>query len=101
MARLVRLAVVIPLIFLAACQQKVNDANFKKLAQGMTMREVEMLLGKGEKQVEEGTSIGGAGLAERSKSSEKLSTYLYKEDSREITVTFKDGKVVDMNKRGF
>ena len=101
MSRFARLAIIVPLIFLASCQQKVNDANFKKIQTGMTQREVETLLGKGEKQVEEGAGIGYSGVAEKSKGSDKLSTYLYKEDSREITVTFKDGKVMDMNKRGF
>ena len=101
MSKFIRLAVLVPFLFLAACEQKVNDANYKKIAAGMSLNEVQTILGKGEKLVQEGQGIESYGVGSPGKANKDQDVWMFKEDSREITITVKAGKVIDMNKRGF
>ena len=101
MSKFIRLAVLVPFLFLAACEQKVNVANYKKIAAGMSLNEVQTILGKGEKLVQEGQGIESDGVGSPGKANKDQDVWMFKEDSREITITVKAGKVIDMNKRGF
>ena len=100
MTKYIRLAVLVPFLFLAACEQKVTQANFKKITTGMTLNEVQTILGKGEKLVQEGSGIESYGVGSSAKGNKDQDVWSFKEDSREITVTVKAGKVIDFNSRG-
>jgi len=80
------LAVAFVAALLAGCAAKVSMENFDKIKNGMTVAEVESVLGKGEKQVSAGLAIGGIGAS--------VETVVWKADDKQITVQFVDGKVV-------
>jgi len=80
------LAVAFVAAVLVGCAAKVSMENFDKIANGMTLAEVENLLGKGEKQVSAGLAIGSFGAS--------VETIVWKADDKQITVQFVDGKVV-------
>lgn len=67
------------------CGSKVSKSNYDKITDGMTMTEVENLLGKGEKATA-GVSVGGISITG--------DVYAWKDGDKAITVVFKDGKVV-------
>ena len=92
-------AMVIALV-LTGCEQKVTSENFDQLEKGMTLTQVEQILGPGHLEEATGTSIGITGM-EQSKDTIKNRTYSWEEDHKIITVTIKDGKVASMTKRGF
>ncbi len=97
MTKFIRLAVLIPFLCLAACEKKVTQDNFKRITVGMTINEVQAILGKGEKLVQEGSGIESYGVGSTSKGNKDQDVWLFKEDSNEITITVKAGKVIDMN----
>ena len=67
------------------CGSKVSKSNYDKITNGMTMEEVEKIMGKGEK-ASAGVSVGGLSVTG--------DVYIWKDADKEITVVFKDGKVV-------
>ena len=81
---------------LTACEQKITQANFDKVSNGMNMSQVENLLGKGEDQTASGVSISYGGAADVKKSPE--TTMVWKGKSMTVTIIFKDGKVVQKSK---
>jgi uncharacterized lipoprotein YehR (DUF1307 family) len=89
------LVLALPLV-LAACEQKITQANFDKVTNGMNSAQVENLLGKGEDQTASGVSISYGGAADVKKSPE--TTMVWKGKSMTITIVFKDGKVVQKSK---
>jgi major membrane immunogen (membrane-anchored lipoprotein) len=87
-------------MFLGACEKKSFADKYGALTTGMSQTDVERVLGKGTKQDIGGVSIGASGLAGGASANSQL-TYIWQDGSKEITVTFKDGKVVNFNKAGF
>jgi hypothetical protein len=80
----------------------VTDENYEAITQGMTVDEVERILGAGEQQTSGGVGISGAGVMGGSNdASSDRQVYLWKGEGKQIIVTFKDGKVVSKNKTGF
>jgi outer membrane protein assembly factor BamE (lipoprotein component of BamABCDE complex) len=69
-----------------ACGGKVSKSNYDKITDGMTKAEVENILGPGEK----GTSVSVGPVDVKVDSN----IYRWHDGDKEITVTFKDGKVV-------
>lgn len=67
------------------CGSKVNPDNYAKITNGMTTAQVEGILGAGEK-ASAGVSVGGVNITG--------DVYTWKDGEKEITVVFKDGKVV-------
>ncbi len=103
-AKLVRLAAVLAVcLLLPACKTKVTKANFEKIKEGMTLAEVEKILGKGTKETGDGSNIAAqagvdvVGLAPASAGSGEV--FKWEGGNNEIILTFRDGKVV--HKRGF
>lgn len=96
--RLARVAVAASLLLLVACEQKITDANYTKITNGMTLSQVEKLLGGSgtDDTSPAGINITGGGVA--SSSAAKESTYVWKGKSMTIQVIFKDGKVVNKAK---
>src|SRR3989442_51973 len=80
--------------FLTACENKVTDANYNKITNGMMLSQVEGLLGgKGADETAlAGYNISGAGVMGSTASPENIYTWKNKESKYIITV--KDGKVV-------
>lgn len=87
------------LLALAACEKKVDQAHFDRVNTGMSLAEVEKIMGKGAKQDVGGVSISGSGIA-GGKSSNAQVTYIWQDGQREIAVTFQDDKVISKNKSG-
>ena len=91
----------------AGCNRNkhLTRANFDKIAPGMTMAEVEQLLGGpgeqegGDLSMAEGSGVAGAvgvgDLQSMSAPRSKDKTYKWGNDTRWIKVTFRDGKVAD------
>ncbi len=92
-------ALVLPLLLLVSCEKKVTLDNYSILKEGMTQAEVETILGKGELQVNSGASISGAGVLGGA-TQNSLDTYTWREGTKEISVTFKDGKVASFSNGG-
>lgn len=90
-----RLALVVVLcLLLPGCKSKVTKANFDKVTIGMSLEEVEKILGKGAK--ETGTNTGGAvGLAlPTTPTVGGGDEYKWESNDHSITITFRQGKVV-------
>jgi hypothetical protein len=105
-------AVVALLALVAGCSgnKKLTRANYDKINAGMTLAEVEQLLGgPGEQQggdlaTAEGSRVAGAvGIGDMQSMSQprsKTKTYKWGSSSKWITVTFLDGKVAPANFKG-
>ncbi|MFG0285288.1 MAG: hypothetical protein ACF8R7_12790 [Phycisphaerales bacterium JB039] len=76
---------------LAGCEDNLTMDNYNTIADGMTLSEVETILGgAGEDQTAGGVGIGATGL-EGQKASEAV--YVWTEGDRQIIVTFRDARV--------
>jgi hypothetical protein len=91
-----------------ACRKsKVTPENFDKVQTGMTLQEVQGLLGPGQK--EEGGDGAGvaaqfgvdAGVAGAERGGKNVDTYVWESGARKITVYFVNGKVTNKQKAGF
>ncbi len=86
---------------LAGCENKITQESYDKIADGMTQSQVEKLLGgKGDEQDIGGVSIGADGLMSGAKGTGKDKTFVWKKDGSEISVTFRDGKMIAKGKSG-
>ncbi len=92
---------------IAGCgDQRINKANYEKLAKGMTLKEVEAILGPGTKQSQgDGSGMGlqvGVDVTMGGQSStRRTDTYEWESGARKITV-FMDasGKVAEIHSKG-
>jgi hypothetical protein len=74
------------IIMLAGCGSKVTKSNFDQISNGMTLAQIEGILGKGTE------STGAAGAIGNLAGSAKVVTW--KDGAKTITVTFANDKVV-------
>lgn len=83
------------------CEAKLTRANYDKIKNGMSLAEVQTLLGGSgtEDSSPAGMTVSGAGIAGTSKASNDK-TYVWKENGVEIIVTFAEGKVVQFRQVG-
>jgi hypothetical protein len=89
-------AAVLALCLLAAgCNSKVTKANYDKINNGMSLDEVEAILGRGEKEgdgsgvaAQFGVDVQGAGAAKSS-----VTTYVWESGNKTVRVYFANGKV--------
>jgi hypothetical protein len=90
-------------LLLSACQSKVNKANYEKVKEGMTLEEVEKILGKGSKETGDGANVAGQfGVAIPSvPTSGGGDVYTWESGSNTIRLTFRDGKLVHKQATGF
>ena len=90
-------------LLLPACQSKVNKANFDRVKEGMTLEEVEKVLGKGSKETGDGSNVAGQfGVAIPSApTSGGGDVYTWESTSSSIRLTFRDGKLVHKQATGF
>ena len=100
----IRLTVALALcLLIPACKSKVNKTNFEKVKDGMTLDEVEKVLGRGTKETGDGSNVAGQfGVAIPSTpTSGGGETYTWESSANTITVTLRQGKVVHKRATGF
>ncbi len=88
---------------IAGCESKVTIENFDAIQVGMTLAEVEGILGPGEKQTTATMTISQAGIIGSGHNQATEDTYLWKEDGPNqpyIVVMFREGKVVSKRHSG-
>jgi hypothetical protein len=99
-----RLAVVLALcLLIPACKSKVSKANFEKVKEGMTLEEVEKLLGKGTKEEGDGSGVAAQfGVALPSApTSGGGEIWKWESGNNSITIIIRQGKVVGKQSSGF
>lgn len=82
-------------LFAGGCEEKLTPENFATITPGMTISQVEDILGKGTKQEATGVDISGAGVASGSRPSEEFLILTWRKGNSFYSVRFKDGKVVE------
>lgn len=101
--RLMRLVPVLLIaLLMVACESKVTMENFSKIQKGMSLAEVQTILGSSgeEDSSPGGMSISDSGVAGSSKGSTDR-IYVWKGDGgATITVVIADGKVVEARQSG-
>ncbi len=96
------LTALVTLTTLTACEDKISSKSYDQITLGMTLSDVERLLGaKGEKQDTGGASISASGIVGGPNKSSTQTVYVWKKGMKEISVTIQDGKVTAMGKAGF
>lgn len=96
----VSLFLVLTLVLVPGCENKVTQETYDAIQMGMTQSQVEDLLGgSGEEENIGGVSIGAEGLMSSAKKGPQK-TFVWKKDGGMISVTFRDGKVVDKGRMG-
>ena len=103
-AHVLRLALILALCLLVpACKSKVSKLNFEKVKDGMTLDEVEKILGKGTKETGDGSNVAGQfGVAMPSAPTVGGGeSYVWESSAHSITVTLRQGKVVNKRSSGF
>lgn len=97
-----RLAATIALaacLVLGACEEKITAENYDRITNGMTLAQVEKILGTGKDDTShQGTSIGASGIASASRSKDQVYVWEDKGGAK-IIVIFQDGKVVQKSKQ--
>jgi hypothetical protein len=87
---------VVTCLLLPGCKSKITKANFDKIQDGMTLEEVEGILGKGESQTgDPSVMLGQAGVALPMQSGQsKDQVYVWESGNKKITIVFRQDKVV-------
>lgn len=82
-------------------EDPVNETNFAQLKVGMSLHEVETIMGgAGEREeTPTGMNISGAGLA--GAASNKVERYIWRSGPSMISVEVRDGKVASLGRVGF
>jgi len=75
-------------IFLSSCSGKINKDNYDKISNGMSISQVELILGKGESQASSSVDLGEYG---GNVSSEVIT---WQKGTNVISITFSNGKVM-------
>ena len=94
------LPAIVLLPLLVACENKITDENFAKLEEGMTIAQVEAILGSGTDDSVGGYNIGGGGLVSGSGGSTRK-TYSWEGEDFDIIVIFDKGEVIAFRKNSY
>jgi hypothetical protein len=81
-------------IFLVSCSGKLNKDNYEKISNGMSVSQVESILGKGESQASSNVDLGEYG---GNISSEVMT---WQSGTKVISITFSNGKVMAKAQNG-
>ena len=81
-------------IFLVSCSSKLNKDNYDKISTGMSVSQVESILGKGESEASSSVDLGEYG---GSISSEVMT---WQSGLKVISITFSNGKVMAKAQNG-
>lgn len=83
----------------SGCESKVTAENYDKVQNGMSLSQVEGILGSGSDDTASGGfGVSSGGVLDSKANPEK--TYVWRENGMQIQVIFKDGKVVQKSKTG-
>jgi hypothetical protein len=102
-ARYVRVALLVVCLAVPACgKSKITRANYDQIKDGMTLQQVEALLGPGTKEEGDGSGVAAqfgvdVPQAERSRAVE---TYVWERGGKSITVYIVNGKVTNKKASG-
>ena len=90
-------------LLLPACKSKVNKANYEKVKEGMTLSEVEKILGKGTKETGDGSNVAGQfGVAiDTPVTVGGGDVYTWESGDKTLRLTFRSGKLVHKQATGF
>jgi major membrane immunogen (membrane-anchored lipoprotein) len=86
--------IVFSLVFLTACSGKLTKENYDKISTGMSLSEVENILGKGESQASSNIDMGEFGGNVRSE------VITWQKWTKVISITFSNGKVMSKAQTG-
>jgi hypothetical protein len=81
-------------LFLVSCSGKLNKDNYEKISNGMSVSQVESILGKGESQASSNVDLGEYG---GNISSEVMT---WQSGTKVISITFSNGKVMAKAQNG-
>lgn len=81
-------------LFLSSCAGKLNKDNYDKISNGMSVSQVESILGKGESQASSNVDLGEYG---GNISSEVMT---WQSGTKVISITFSNGKVMAKAQNG-
>lgn len=97
------MAILLVCLLLPACKSKVSKANYDKVKEGMSLEEVEKVLGKGEKETGDGSNVAGQfGVAiPATPTSGGGDVYTWESGDKTIRLTFRSGKLVHKASTGF
>jgi hypothetical protein len=91
---LIQSAIISLSIFLVSCSGKLNKNNYDKISNGMSVSQVESILGKGESQASSSVDLGEYG---GNVSSEVMT---WQSGTKVISITFSNGKVMAKAQNG-
>lgn len=96
---LVLIAVLACPLLLVACDS-VNDENYAKLHQGMTLQEAERVLGSGQEETSGGYGVSAGGvMTGNTGQNDSVKTYSWgPERGKQIVIDFKGGQAVTIRK---
>jgi len=95
-------AIVGAAMIVAGCESKVSDDSYQQITTGMTLDDVQHILGKGEQDVSGGVGISASGIAGgREDSQATIKTYNWKDGQKMIIIDFREEKVINKRKLGF
>jgi hypothetical protein len=100
---LARFLVVLMLCLLVTgCKSKVNKENLDKITVGMSLEDVQKILGKGEKETGDGSNVAGQfGVAVGGAPAVGGGdVYVWENNKVTVRITFKQGKVVHKDHKG-
>jgi hypothetical protein len=75
-------------IFFMSCSGKINKENYEKISNGMSVSQVESILGKGESMASSSVDLGAYG------GSHSTEVITWQKGTNVISVTFSNGKVM-------
>ena len=94
MKTIIRSLIILISLFLAGCSGKLNKDNYDKISNGMSVSQVESILGKGESQASSNVDLGEYG---GNISSEVIT---WQSGTKVISITFSNGKVMAKAQNG-
>jgi hypothetical protein len=99
-----RLAVVLALcLVIPACKNKLTKANVEKVKEGMTLDEVEKIIGKGNKETGDGSNVAAQfGVAlPATPTGNAPEIYTWESGNKTVTLYVREGKVLKKVESGF
>lgn len=85
---------------LAGCGERLTVYNYERIEQGMTRDEVERILGRGEPSASAPITLASTGV-NAGHEVRGRQAFFWRSAERQVTVMFRDGKVVSKYKDGF
>lgn len=96
------LVLVVSVLFLGGCNEKLTDENYDRLTVGMFYSEVEGIIGEGTREDSGGYGISGAGIPTGSNSGDsKQQTFTWDEGDKKLIIVFNNGKLQSKSKMGW